>query len=575
MQTAIARNSNLQRKAVYEIVLIASIGVASWFLSHYLNLAQRLYQATKMHSWVDEFIIVSIVVAVGMGVFAFRRWGELRREAAYNLELHVRLLHDAYHDSLTQLRNRPFFLDLLKQCVKRAKRHANYKFAVVFVDVDRLKAINDAYGHVTGDQLLVQISERLISSIRTDEIGQRTPPATRSMRPAGSDVLARLGGDEFAILLDDIRDPSDGARVAERVLQNLAVPFLINGAELQVTASIGIALSGAGHSAAGDVLRDAVTAMYRAKSSEGSRYEICDPTMHEVVVNRLKLEDGLRNAVQRDEFEVYYQPIVSLRDSRLTGFEALVRWQRPDFGLVPPGEFISIAEETGLIVPIGSWVMREACRQMSVWCFEFPCVAQMTMSVNVSARQFAQPDLVDKVDQVLRGASLAAQNLKIELTESVAMRDAQRAAAILGGLRALGVRTSVDDFGTGYSSLSYLQRLSLNTLKIDRSFVSQIESSHEGHEIVRAIANLAHGLGMDVVAEGVETPAQAERLRSLGCEYAQGYYFSKPLDRARAELLLRSSADLHVSPRLPVSGKVFSVPVRQLHPPTPLTARME
>ncbi len=451
-----------------------------------------------------------------------------------------KLIHTAYYDSLTQLPNRMFFMDKLTQSVNRTSRDQEYKFAVVFMDVDRFKVVNDSLGHLGGDQLIVQISERLIGSIRRE--GAIAPPADfiGPVRPAGTDTLARYAGDKFAIVLDEIRDASDGIRVAERIQRNLLPPFFVNGHELRIKVSMGIAVSATGYSVAEHVLRDADTAMRRARSLGKSGYQMCDPTMHAAAVNRLALENDLRHAADRGELLVYYQPIVSLNDGCLTGFEALIRWQRPGFGLVAPGEFISVAEETGLIVPVGSWVLREACRQMHAWHLRFPSEPGFTIAVNFSAKQFIQPDLVHQVEQILRETQLDPTSLRIEFTESVAMQDGERTARILNELKALGLSTSIDDFGTGYSSLSYLSRLPLDILKLDRSFVSEMERNDESRHIVHTVISLAHNLRMDVVAEGIETLEQANEIKSLGCKYAQGYFFSKPIDQSSVETLLKS-----------------------------------
>jgi predicted signal transduction protein with EAL and GGDEF domain len=450
------------------------------------------------------------------------------------------LSHLAYHDSLTQLANRALFMDQLTQCVNRTKRHQDYKFAVVLIDVDHFKTVNDTVGHSGGDQLIVQIAERLNGSIRRyDIVPQRTEP-TGPVRLAGNDILARLGGDIFAILLDDIRDASDGVRVAERIQRNLVAPFSIDGRQLQITVSIGIAASATNYSVAEDVWRDADTAMYGARAGGDSRYQMCDLSMHAAAVSRLKLESDLRQAESRGELLIHYQPIVSLRNGCLTGFEALIRWQRPGFGLVPPLEFIPVAEETGLIVPIGSWVLREACSQMRGWQLLFPSEPALTIAVNFSAKQFIQPNLVEQVKQVLGETHLDPGSLKIEFTESVAMQDAERTTRILSELKALGLGTSIDDFGTGYSSLSYLIRLPLDILKLDRSFVSRMDKNKESRQIVHTIISLADNLGMDVVAEGIETVEQADELKLLGCQYAQGYFFSKPINKGSVEALLKS-----------------------------------
>jgi predicted signal transduction protein with EAL and GGDEF domain len=450
------------------------------------------------------------------------------------------LTHLAYHDSLTQLPNRALFMDQLRLCVNRTKQHQNYKFAVVFIDVDHFKTVNDSLGYSAGDQLIVQLSERLSGSIRRDDIvaGPADPTPTRPARAPGNDILARLGGDVFAILLDDIHDPSDGIRVAERIQRNLAPAFLVNGHQLQITVSTGIAASATNYSAEEDVWRDADTAMHRARSLGRSRFQMCDPAMHAAAVSRLKLEDDLRHAESRGELKLHYQPIVFLRDGFLSGFEALIRWERPGFGLVSPAEFIPVAEETGLMVPIGSWVLREACSQMRAWQVRFPLEPVLTIAVNFSAKQFIQPDFVRHVNQILRETGLDPGSLRIEFTESVAMQDAERTARILNELKDLGLCTSIDDFGTGYSSLSYLSRLPLGILKLDRSFVSGMAKNDESRQVVHTIISLGHNLGMDIVAEGIETVEQANELRSLGCKYAQGYFFSKPLDKVRMETLL-------------------------------------
>jgi predicted signal transduction protein with EAL and GGDEF domain len=451
------------------------------------------------------------------------------------------LSHLAYHDSLTQLANRALFMDQLTQCVNRTKRHPDYRFAVVYIDVDHFKTVNDSLGHAAGDQLIVQIAERLMRSIRRYDIVPQRAELGGQVRAAGNDILARLGGDIFAILLDDIRDPSDGIRVAERIQQNLASSFSVEGRPLQISVSIGIAASATNYSAAEDVWRDADTAMYLARAGGDSRYQMCDPAMHAAAVSRLKLESDLGQAESRGELQVYYQPIVSLQNGCLSGFEALIRWQRPGFGLVAPLEFIPVAEETGLIVSIGSWVLREACGQMRAWQLLFPSKPALTIAVNFSARQFGQSDLVEQVKRVLSETHLDPGSLRIEFTESVAMQDAERTTRVLNELKALGLCTSIDDFGTGYSSLSYLIRLPLDILKLDRSFVSEMYKNKDSRHIVNTIIGLAHNLEMDVVAEGIETLEQADELKLLGCQYAQGYFFSKPINRNSAEALLKSS----------------------------------
>src|SRR5580658_1567274 len=491
--------------------------------------------------------LLGCLASILLLTFRFERGRNLQKTNVHLQELvtqlslsQEKLTHVAYHDSLTQLANRALFMHQLTQCVNRTKRRQDYKFAVVFIDVDHFKTVNDSLGHSAGDQLIVQIAERLSGSIRRDDIVPRPAERTGPVRAAGNDILARLGGDIFAILLDDIRDASDGIRVAERIQQNLALPFSVDARQLQITVSIGIAASATNYSAAEDVWRDADTAMHGARSLGRSRYQMCDPAMHAAAMNRLKLESDLRQAESRGELQIHYQPIVSLRNGCLTGFEALLRWQRPGFGLVPPLEFIPVAEETGLIVPIGSWVLREACSQMRDWHLLFPSEPALTIAVNFSAKQFIQPNMVEQVKQVLGETHLDPGSLKIEFTESVAMQDAERTTRILTELRALGLGTSIDDFGTGYSSLSYLIRLPLDILKLDRSFVSRMDKNKESRQIVHTIISLADNLGMDVVAEGIETVEQAHELKLLGCQYGQGYFFSKPINKGSVEALLKS-----------------------------------
>jgi predicted signal transduction protein with EAL and GGDEF domain len=459
------------------------------------------------------------------------------------LKLEDKLTHDALHDPLTQLPNRAFFLERLALCVGWGMQHPDYKFAVLSVDMDRFKIVNDSLGNVAGDWLLVEIAARLAGSIRREDAMVRSAEAGgMAGKPEEGGILARLGGDKFTILLDDIRNASEGIRVAERIQKNIQAPFLIDTHEVFTTASIGIAVSGSGYSAAEDVLGDANTAMSRAKALGKARYEMCDPAMHDTATGRFRLETDLRQATERKEFRIHYQPIVSLGECRIIGFEALVRWQRPEFGLVMPAGFISVAEETGLILSIGNWVLLEACRQMNAWNREFPCTPKFSVAVNISAKQFAQPDLVSQIGQILRETGLAPDGLKLELTESVTMRDEERTTRILSELRTLGVRLCIDDFGTGYSSLSYLRRFALDVLKIDRSFISEMLANSESREIVKTILSLGNNLGMDVVAEGVETPEQMSLLKSLGCDFAQGYFFSRPLDSPMVERTLVTSA---------------------------------
>ncbi len=431
------------------------------------------------------------------------------------------LLHDAFHDALTDLPNRALFMDRLGRAVERLKRHREGCLAVLFLDLDGFKVINDSLGHAIGDQLLVGTARRLQACLRTE------------------DTVARLGGDEFAVLLDDMRHITEATRVSERIQKELGHPFVISGHEVFAPASIGIAMSATGDESPEDLLRDADTAMYRAKALGKGRYEVFDPAMHLRAVTRLQVETDLRRAVEREEFRLHYQPIIALDGGHVFAVEALVRWQHPTRGLVPPLEFIPVAEETGLIVPLGEWVLREACRQMWRWEQELGALAPHMMSVNLSSKQFMQHDLIDKVKGILGETGMDPQRLGLELTESVVMENADSTTVMLTQLTELHIHLSIDDFGTGYSSLSYLHRFPIETLKIDRSFITRMGTQGENLEIVRTILTLAHSLGMTVVAEGVETAEQLRQLKDLGCEYAQGYLFSRPVDGDAAAVLIK------------------------------------
>jgi PAS domain S-box-containing protein len=448
------------------------------------------------------------------------------------------LAHNAFHDGLTNLPNRALFLDRLQQALTLSKRHPNYKFAVLLIDVDEFKIINDSLGHAAGDDLLIQIGQRLKESVRRADTVSRPRTSDVPERPANDDTLARLGGDEFTILLDDIRDPIEAVRVAERVQAELAIPFVVNQQEIVISASIGIAASSSPHTHAEDLLRDADIAMYRAKRAGKARCEVSDTAMHENAVKRLQLETDLRKALDLGEFRVYYQPIVSLQTGKITGFEALTRWQRPE-GILPPVAFIAVAEETGLIIPMNRQLLREACQHLRSWQSEFPSDPPLTMSVNITSREFAQPDLAGEIRKSLEQTGIDPSCLQFEIIETIAMGDAEESGLVLAQLKALGVRLSIDDFGTGYSSLSRLRRIPVDTLKIDRAFISNMDSDKENREIVRAIIVLAHNLGLKVVAEGTETEEHISLLKQFNCELAQGYLFSRPADdQAMAQLLI-------------------------------------
>ena len=449
------------------------------------------------------------------------------------------LAHNAFHDGLTNLPNRALFLDRLQHALTLSKRHSNYKFAVLLIDVDEFKIVNDSLGHSAGDELLIQIGQRLRGSVRRADTVSRPRTSGVPDRPANNDdTLARLGGDEFTILLDDIRDPIEAVRVAERVQAELATPFVVNQQEIVISASIGIAASTSPHTQAEDLLRDADIAMYRAKRAGKARCEVSDTAMHANALKRLRLETDLRKALDQGEFRVYYQPIVSLQTGKITGFEALTRWQRPE-GILPPIEFIAVAEETGLIITMNRQLLREACQHLRSWQSEFPSSPPLTMSVNITSREFAQPDLASEIRKSLEQTGVDPGCLQLEIIETIAMGDAEKSGHVLAQLKALGVRLSIDDFGTGYSSLSRLRRIPVDTLKIDRAFISHMDSDPESREIVRIIIMLAHNLGLKVVAEGTETEEHINLLKQLNCEMAQGYFFSRPADdQAMLKLLV-------------------------------------
>jgi PAS domain S-box-containing protein len=447
------------------------------------------------------------------------------------------LVHNAFHDVLTGLPNRTLFVDRVQHALTLSKRHANYRFAVLLIDVDEFKIINDSLGHTAGDEMLIQLGQRLRGSVRRADMVSRPRIGGVSDNSANDRTLARLGGDEFAILLDDIRDPVAAVRVAERVQAELVAPFVVNQEEIVISASIGIASSTTPHTRAEDLVRDADIAMYRAKRAGKARCEVSDPAMHASAVKRLRLETDLRKGLDQGEFRVYYQPIVSLQTGKITGFEALTRWQRAE-GLVSPVEFIAVAEEIGLIIPINRSLLREACEHLRSWQAEFPSSPPLSMSVNMTTKEFAQPELVNEIRQSLEQTGVDPGCLQLEIIETIAMGDAEKSGQVLSQLKALGVRLSIDDFGTGYSSLSRLRRIPVDVVKIDRAFISSMDTDPESREIVRIIIMLAHNLGLKVVAEGTETKEHIELLKQLDCEMAQGYFFSRPADdQAMSKLL--------------------------------------
>lgn len=437
-------------------------------------------------------------------------------------QVEEQLRHRAFYDALTDLPNRVLFGERLESALKLTQQNPNYQFAVLFLDLDRSKIVNDSLGHLLGDKLLIAIADLLKTLI------------------SPRDIVARFGGDEFTILLDDIRGWRQATSLAEDIGTALQSPFQLDGHEVFTTASIGIAFSSPQYSHPEELLRNADLAMYQAKSKGRARYEIFNQTLHDIALQRLQVEQDLRHALLEGEFRVFYQPIINLRSGQLQGFEALIRWLHPDRGWICPDEFIPIAEETGLIVAIGEWVLREACRQKVEWQTQFPIGHKLIMSVNLSGQQLKDPEFLAKIDRILAETGLAGNALKLELTESMLMEDVDAIVIRLSQLRMRAIQLSIDDFGTGYSSLSYLQRFPVNTLKIDRSFINRMGKKSDNLRIVETIITLAHQLGMDAIAEGIETPEQLEQLHRLGCEEGQGYLFAKPLSPEKAEIAIAS-----------------------------------
>ncbi len=436
-----------------------------------------------------------------------------------------RLLHTAFHDPLTGLPNRSYFMDRLRRSTERVRHNPEFLFGVLFLDLDRFKVVNDSLGHFAGDELLVQLARRLEELVRP------------------GDTVARLGGDEFAVLLYDLQGEDDCTAIARRIQAGLNAPFVVQERNVFTSASVGIALSAKGYERPEDFLRDADIAMYRAKAAGRGRFELFGRDMHDQAVALLQLETDLRLALEREEFLLHYQPIIRLETGRLVGFEALLRWKHPDRGLISPAKFIDVAEDTGLILPLGRWVLARACEQLHGWRDQFKGADDLSIHVNLSGKQFLQPDGIEEIGSVVSESGLPGGSIKLEITESVILENADAVADALAALRERGLELSIDDFGTGYSSLSYLHQFPFDTLKIDRSFVSKNGVDESNLEIVRAIIALAHNLGMDVIAEGVETARQLEDLRKLECEYGQGYLFSSPLDEDSAAEYIRTKTE--------------------------------
>jgi diguanylate cyclase (GGDEF)-like protein len=437
-----------------------------------------------------------------------------------NVLVKEQLLHCNFYDDLTGLPSQNLLLNHIDRAIARTREQQDFVFALLVLDIDRFKAINSSLGRMLGDKLLIAISQRLQACLRS------------------KDVIARLGGDEFAILLENIDNVDYATEIAERIYKELATSFNLDGYQVFADATIGIAVGTKDYERTEDLLRDAELAVADAKKCSLKRYQVFNETMHARAMTLLQLENDLRWAIERQELELHYQPIISLTTKRIIGFEALVRWRHPERGLVSPSEFIPVAEETGLIVPLGSWVLWEACRQMRTWQLNFAFISDWKINVNISSKQLAQANFVEQVKQILKETGLAPHNLKLEITETSLVEDFQSTITILRQLKTFGVEFSLDDFGTGYSSLSYLHMFPFNTLKIDRSFVNSMEASSEKLGIIRAIIALARNLNMNTIAEGIETASQLAQLKVLNCQYGQGYFFDKPLERKAVEALI-------------------------------------
>ena len=448
--------------------------------------------------------------------------GELELSSEALQESHERFRHAAYHDALTGLPNRNYFLDILKEVLQRTKESDEINFAVLFLDLRSFKTINDSLGHSLGDRLIKNVAKRLENLVRED------------------DMVARFSGDKFGVILTDLLSKDEATAFADRMAKRLAEPYTLEGRQVFTSAKVGIAYGNSKYPEAEDILRDADIAMYYAKDNN-QNYVIFDQKMHIRAVTRLQLETDLRFAIERNEFELYYQPIIALETASLMGFEALVRWNHPQRGLVPPNEFIPISESTGLIIPMTVQILNSACRQIVKWQKELGPSKSLSVAVNLSGKHFAHPSLVEQITTVISETGISPSSLKLELTESAVMDNAEAAIAMLKQIKETGVQVSIDDFGTGYSSLSYLHRFPIDQLKVDRSFVSAMEENTENGEIVRTVIALAKALRLKVVAEGIESIHQFHQLRILGCEYGQGYLFSKPLPVKDIERLIHDN----------------------------------
>ena len=503
-----------------------------WVIAVYLMLAQAASRNDHLEgSWLmlAAGLIIGLVLLRQMITLhennqllaqVWQQTNELHNEVQERKKAEAQLAHDALHDALTGLPNRVLFTDRLRQAIAMAARHQGRRFAVLFLDLDHFKVVNDSLGHAMGDQLLIALAERLRLCLRS------------------GDTVARLGGDEFVFLIEDTRFKQDATALAAQILASVQQPFTLQGQLFFVAASIGIVVDAERYEQPNDILRDADIAMYQAKSQGKARWVLFSAMMREQAQTRLALESDLRYALERKELELHYQPIVALQSDRITGFEALLRWRHPARGMIAPSEFIPIAEEIGLMLSIGHWVLEEACQQLRAWHRQFPQQPPLTMSVNISGLQFADPGFVEQIIQTLTTADLDPATLRLELTESVWLNSTPAAITLFQQLNKMGIQLHIDDFGTGYSSLAYLQYFPIRMLKIDRTFLHKMSEDNNNQDLVRAVIAMAHDLGMETVAEGVETLDQLNQLKQFGCNYGQGYLLSRPIDRASIERLL-------------------------------------
>jgi diguanylate cyclase (GGDEF)-like protein len=445
---------------------------------------------------------------------------ELQNEIMERKTVERQLTYDSLHDAMTGLPNRVLFLDRLGQAIEYSKRRTEYTFVVLFIDVDHFKVINDSLGHLTGDQLLIAAGTRMRECLRS------------------SDTVARLGGDEFAILLEITGEKISPSTIVEKLQEGIRLPFSLDGHELHITVSIGVVVSVADYAHPEEVLRDADIAMYQAKAHGKARFETFDIKMRSYAFSRLEMEQDLRAALENGEFQLYYQPIVSMKSNQLFGFEALIRWVHPSRGFLLPGEFLPIAEESGLILPIEKWVLNEACAQLKKWHEKYPSLQNVSVNVNVSNKQFSQPNFVDGVIRALQVNGLKAEALKLEITENVLISNYSAANKVFSKLRDFGIQFEIDDFGSGYSALAYLQHFPISAIKIDKSFIDEIGKSPRGIELIRAILSMSRELGMEAIAEGIETSEQLNELMGLSCNLGQGFLLSRPLDKEAAERIL-------------------------------------